>query len=247
MGSPIFFCGIILLGDCMITSVQNKEIKDVIKLKQKKYRDKAKLFILEGEKAYLEALEHNIVKTVYTTLSSFNGEAVVVSEHVMDKLVSYTSNQTIVSVCHFIEEKPITGNALILHKLQDPGNMGALLRSASAFGIKNIILSHTVDLYNGKVLRSAQGFLFSLNVVKQDLPSFKAQNSHSIVFLDVTGERIKDVSLTSPFALVVGNEGHGFDIDDYQLMDQKVTIPTHIESLNVAVAGSIIMYELSKT
>jgi TrmH family RNA methyltransferase len=141
----------------------------------------------------------------------------------------------------------------VLDGVQDPGNLGTILRSAVAFNLTNIILSEdTVDLYNIKTLRSAQGMNFHLNIKRTNLEEyipFLKENGYKIWGTDVTnGIDIKNASKDEKYAIIMGNEGKGMSANIKELCDKfvYVNMNENCESLNVGVCASIIMYELNK-
>ena len=154
----------------IITSLNNEHIKELNKLKEKKYRDQEGLFLLEGEHLVIEALKHNTIEELIvledTSFESDNIKTTIVSKEVMKKLSSMDSYPSVIGVSKKIEEKEMGNKVLILEDIQDPGNLGTMIRSAVAFDIDTIILSpKTVDLYNSKVIRATQGMIFSINIV----------------------------------------------------------------------------------
>ena len=142
---------------------------------------------------------------------------------------------------------------MILDNIQDPGNLGTIIRSAVAFNIDTIVLSNdTVDLYNPKVVRSNQGMMFHVNIIKRNIISFIHElknEGYKIVGTKVTnGHDVRDAKIYSHFALIIGNEGKGISYDVDNLCDEYLYIKmdNNCESLNASVAASILMYEISK-
>ena len=150
--------------------------------------------------------------------------------------------------------KNLVGNrVLILDDIQDPGNLGTIVRSAVAFNIDTIVLSkNTVDLYNPKVIRATQGMIFHINIIEKNLTEFISnlkKNQYKIFSTNVVnGKSIKNVEKGEKFAIIVGNEGKGVSNEVNSLCDEFIYIEMNnkCESLNVAVATSIILYELSR-
>ena len=158
----------------------------------------------------------------------------------------------IIGVCKKKEEKEINGNVLILDGLQDPGNLGTIIRSAVAFNVDTIILSKdTVDLYNPKVVRSTQGMNFHINIIRRDLEqeiNALKEKGYTVYSTDViNGKNIKNVKVNGKYAIIMGNEGNGVRENIKNLSDEKLYIKmsNDCESLNVGVATSIILYEFS--
>lgn len=240
----------------IITSLENKEIKKYAKLKQKKYRDLDKLFLVEGEHLVREAEKSNhLLKVIVLSDEEYDFESkLVVTEEIMKKLSTLETPPNIIGVCRMIEEKEELGNkVLVLDGIQDPGNMGTMIRSAVAFSTPSIILStSSVDLYNPKVVRATQGMLFHTNIIRRDL-SFEIsklkEDGYSIYTTDVEGgEEIQNIKFQEgeKIALVMGNEGSGVSDSIQFLADKKVYIKMNplVESLNVGVATSILLYEM---
>ena len=144
------------------------------------------------------------------------------------------------------------GNRLIiLDNIQDPGNLGAIIRSSVAFNFDTVVLSkNTVDLYNSKVIRSTKGMLFNINIIVRELESFiKKIDDYVIYGTDVVnGNNIRNEDIQSKVGLVFGNEGRGISDCVKKLCDKFVYIDMNqnCESLNAGVAGSILMYEVNK-
>ena len=216
----------------MISSLTNDFVKYLDKLKLKKYRDIEHKFIVEGEHLVQEAeknelLEKIIVVDGYEYKSKI--ETIVVSEDVMKKVSLLDTPSKVIGLCKMKDEKEIGEKVVILDDIQDPGNLGTIIRSSLAFNIDTIVLSlNTVDLYNPKVIRATQGMLFNINIIRKDL-------------VDVIKDKIK-------YALVVGNEGNGVRDNISLLADTRINININkkVESLNVGVATSIILYELER-
>ena len=239
----------------MIESVDNSRIKEIRKLKEKKYRDQEKLFLVEGEHLVLEAYKSKLLKTVILCNRDIDldVEKIEVSEKVMNTISDMPSKVDIVGVCEIVDNKiSLDSNVLILDGVQDPGNLGTIIRSAVAFNIKNIVLSkNTVDIYNPKVLRGCQGMNFHLNIIRDDLINVikdLKDNNYTIYGTNVVnGVDIKDIKKTGKYAIIMGNEGNGISPEIKKIVKENIYIKIKdVESLNVAVATSIILYELSK-
>lgn len=228
----------------MIESVNNEHIKEVAKLNNKKYRVETGLFIVEGEHLVDMAEEKKLVTEKFVLNEN-------VSLNVMKKMTSLTNVPRVLAVCKKQEEKEIKGNILILDNIQDPGNLGTIIRSAVAFGIDTIVASpDTVDVYNSKVIRASEGAIFNINYIIKDLEEFIPTIKDKYVIHTtnvVNGKEIKDVSKDGLNAIVMGNEGAGVRKCIADLCDDAIYIPMGeaMESLNVAIATSIILYEFS--
>ena len=235
----------------MIRSTSNNTIKTLIKLKQKKYRDEFGSYLIEGEHLVEEAIKAKQVECLISTKEIKSDlPVIIVSNEVMKKISFTKSPQSIMAKCKIKKEKKLVDGKryLILDDLQDPGNIGTLIRTALAFSIDQIILSNNcVDLYNDKLLRSMQGANFHINCIYDDLKTvistLKKNNVKIIGSALENGQDIKEIEISEKMAFIVGNEGNGMNKDILLKCDNigYISIDT-IESLNVAIAGSIMMY-----
>lgn len=240
----------------VIQSLENKHIKNVSKLLVKKYRDDSSLFLVEGEHLVEEAYRnHSLVEVIKCEdcLIDYSVKKTLVTYDILKKLCSTKTPQKIIGVCKKQEEKEIGEKVLILDAIQDPGNLGTIIRSSVAFGIDTIILSmDCVDLYNDKVIRASEGVLFKQNILKRNLEeviSYLKKNHYTIFGTKVDGGTpIGEVDYPDKFAMVMGNEGSGVRDSILSLCDIYLYIPmlNQVESLNVGVATSIILYEMAR-
>ena len=238
----------------IVTSVNNKRIKEYSKLLDKKYRDNSDFFLVEGEHLVKEAYNSNLLEEVICTEKYSNYldiKTTYVTYDVIKKLTDVKTPQEIIGVVRKKKEEDIGSRVLLLDNIQDPGNLGTIIRSSVAFNIDTIILSNdTVDLYNPKVVRSTEGMLFKINIIKKDLNKI-IDELHSDNYI-VYGTRvdndkdIKEVKTKDKFAIIMGNEGNGVKKELLDKCDEYLYIKMNnkCESLNVAVATSIILYEL---
>lgn len=255
-----------------IKSSSNKIIKEVKSLDNKKNRFKKGLFIIEGIRIIEDAIKsHEDIKYILYSDKLFdvkNGKELfnyVENEyetykidHNLFKDISDTENtQGIIAVLsmknHEIKDMIKDGTFIvILDKLQDPGNMGTIIRSADALGASGIIVSKgSVDIYNQKVLRSTMGSLFHMPIVqledtKEVILGLKNNNVKILATTLNHAKYCYDINLKEDIAIVIGNEGNGLDEEICDLSDENIIIPMDgkSESLNVAMASSIIMYEV---
>lgn len=237
-----------------ISSVNNEFIKETAKLKEKKYRDLTNTFLIEGEHLVREAKKCNLIKTIIV-LEDYSYDTdlnkIIVSVEVMKKLSDNPSVPRIMAIVEKKECSRVGNKVLILDRLQDPGNLGTIIRSATAFDFDTLILSDdTVDLYNSKVIRSTQGMLFNINIkrcnIKEEIASLK-EKDYLILGTKVNGgSDVRDYSVNKKFALVIGNEGQGISKDVLDLCEDYlyINMSNRCESLNAGVAASILMYEL---
>ena len=152
----------------MITSQDNEKIKYLIKLKQSKYRKQEQKIIVEGPHLVKEAKALGLVVEAYS-IEEKEGY-IQISDSLMKKIADTDTVVSEIAICKMLDKKELSDKILILDKVQDPGNLGALMRSANAFGFKTIILNvGSVDIYNSKVIRASQGAIFKLNFRYENL------------------------------------------------------------------------------
>lgn len=235
-----------------ITSTSNEKVLAWAKLKMKKYRDIEHIFLVEGENLVSEALKKGIVKEIIATYEThYDVPSFIVNEKIMTKLSMMVTPPKIMAVCSYILPDNIEGRVLLLDRIQDPGNLGTIIRSAVAFNFNTIIVSDdSVDMYNEKVIRASEGMIFHINIIKSDLESMidiLKRNDYKIIGTDVRGGHSIKECKDANYAFIIGNEGSGMSIEVKELCDGFVYIPisSTTESLNAAVAASIIMYEAS--
>ena len=230
----------------IISSVDNPKIKYLCKLNKASFRKKEGKFIVEGKHLVKEARLKNLLIEAYS-IEEKEGY-ITVSDNVMKKITNTDTVVLEIGLCSMIQKEELTDKLLILDSIQDPGNMGALMRSAKAFGFNTIILGNgSVDIYNDKVIRASQGAIFKLNFINASLPEFiKSLNGYSVYGTNVVnGIPLENVKKSPKMALVLGNEGNGISKEVFDVIEKNIYIPMDdTESLNVAVAGGIIMYSL---
>ncbi|MBE6147543.1 MAG: RNA methyltransferase [Firmicutes bacterium] len=242
----------------IITSLENPRIKKYIRLKDKKYRDEFNEFIVEGEHLVKEAYKAGLVKEIILEIDdfcSYDCPKVLVTKEIIKKISTLDCPVSILALCQKKKmDSSYCNRLLLLDKIQDPGNLGTIIRSSKAFDVDTIVLGdNSVDLYNPKVVRSTQGMLFHMNIISKNLEEFipllKKENI-LIYGTSVDGGKVVS-SLTKEekekYALVMGNEGNGVSKEVLDLCDKYLYIPMNeeVESLNVAIATSILLYELN--
>ena len=243
----------------LITSVDNKKVKKYVSLKNSKERKNEGLFLVEGMHMCYEANKCGLLVDLIVledTDISFNyaGEITYVTNNVLKKISNLTNPTNVIGVCRIIDNNEIVGNhILILDDVQDPGNIGTIIRSSKAFNIDTIILSNnSCDIYNDKVLRSTQGMIFNTNIIYGDLLDIiprLSDNGYTILSTNVSnGEDVRGVKVNK-YALIMGNEGNGVHEEIQKLCDKNLYIKMNdeCESLNVGVATSILLYELDRS
>lgn len=239
----------------LITSVNNEKVKELVKLKEKKYRDKMELFFIEGLDIIDEAYKKGLLKELYIIEGYDNPykdiSCINVSNEVMKKISDMESISPYFGVCNYLAEDIIGKRILILDNIQDPGNLGTLIRSAVAFNFDTIVVSKdTVSLYNPKVIRSTKGMLFKINIIVRDICDFiDTLDGYCIYGTKVTdGVDVASIEEQEKIALVIGNEGKGVSEEVLDKCNKYlyISMNNECESLNASVAGSILMYEVNK-
>lgn len=233
-----------------IKSNQNPKVKFWLSLKNKKSRDQNQCFLIEGNHLIQEARKHNLL--IETISINEDGSDFIITKEIMKKISSQETISAQAAVVKYLTPQDIKGQVLILDALQDPGNLGTIIRSAVAFGFTTVILScDSVDLYNPKVIRSTVGMLFNINVIRTNLkdiiPTLK-EKGYLIVATDVKeGQNIKNLA-SNKLAIIIGNEGKGINKDIKKMATSlvKINMNKACESLNAAVAATILMYEVSQ-
>lgn len=237
------------------TSINNPKIKNLSKLKEKKFRDKENLYIIEGEHLVREAIKRDLIKEIFVIENSdleFNNVNYV-SKEVMKYITNLDSIPSVIGLAHKEKPKEIGNKIVILENVQDPGNIGTIIRSAVAFNIDTIILTKgCADVYSPKVLRATQGMIFHINIINEEIENIidklKEKNIKILGTKVDNGKSLKTIEKLDKFAIIMGNEGKGIkketldNCDEYIYIDMNETC----ESLNVGVATSIILYELDK-
>lgn len=244
-----------------IHSAKNPQVKNWKKLLTKKEREKTGTFLVEGFHLVEEALKAGVVleliigeETELPQRWNYGSIPVtLVTKEIIESLADTETPQGILAVCEEPRfQEGLQGKKfLLIDSVQDPGNLGTMIRTADAAGVDAVVAGvGCVDIYNAKVLRSAQGSHFHLPVMKANLFETieKLKNENIPVYGTAleNGVEFKSVSPSSAFALIVGNEGSGVDKEILKETDKNLYIPIlgKSESLNVAVAAGILLYYL---
>lgn len=245
-----------LVIDMIYTSIHNEKIKFFRELNNQKKKDEFDLFLVEGEHLVEEATKAGFLREIIVLENEkYNYE--YPTYYVNDKVMKYISNlesiPNIIGICDKSLNNNIGNKILILDNIQDPGNLGTIIRSAVAFNIDTIIMSKdTAYLFNSKVVRASQGMIFYINFIIADLEEViknLKEKGYKIWATNVnSGKSLKNVEIVEKFAIIMGNEGKGVSKTILDLSDDFLCIDmnSNCESLNVAVATSIILYELNR-
>ncbi|MCI5726195.1 MAG: RNA methyltransferase [Clostridium sp.] len=252
----------------VIESKDNSTFKEVRKLKERKNRKKLSKYIIEGSRLVEEAFKSNtpieslffekdsadkIIEDRFRKYSFDNIKVYYASKEIIKELSSTEEPQGIIAVAKMKRHnfKDDGKFYLLCDKVQDPGNMGTIIRTAHAANVDGIILTKgTVDIYNDKVIRATMGSIFYVPIVIDEEDNSELRRlidkGFSLVATSLEGNKnFFEEKLTGNIIICVGNEGNGVSDEIYRLADKKVKIPMpgNAESLNVSVAASIIMYE----
>lgn len=245
----------------VITSTKNKWVRYVQKLHKPRQRKRQQQFILEGWHLVEEALNANATLCmVFVEASQWERTQAwplscpvhAVSSSVLKAMADTPTPQGIIAVVQMLEQpelETIGGSVLVLDRVQDPGNVGTMIRTADAAGYDAIVLSHdSADLYNAKVLRSTQGSLYHLPIIYTDLDEWIPQwlMKGTLYGTELNEEAVdyRTLSPTGNFAVIMGNEGQGVRSELLAQTTQNVYLPMRgqAESLNVAVATGILLF-----
>lgn len=235
-----------------IESVNNEYVKELAKLKNKKYRDAKKMFLVEGYHLVNEAKEKLVEVLIVDEKDKIEGiENILVNKEIIKKISTTDSPQPIIGICKYFEESnnDYGKKIVVLDDLQDPGNVGTIIRSALGFGVDSVVLSNnSVDIYNEKVIRATQGAIFKVKVFRENIINTieKVKNEGIKVYGTAleNGNNLNSFEKINQYCLVLGNEGNGVSKEILDICDKNIFIEMNkeLESLNVAIAGAIIMH-----
>jgi TrmH family RNA methyltransferase len=233
--------------------LSKNKIKLIRSLQAKKNRDSESFFVVEGEKMVEELLRDNpaLVEFVVTTLnnSSFD-RCYQADERSMKEISSLKTPSSLLAVVRKLEVSTSTSNfVLALDGIQDPGNLGTIIRTADWFGVDRIVCSlDTVDCYNPKVVQATMGSIFRVAVEYTDLTEFLASSELPIYGALLNGKNLYETELQIPSILLIGNEGKGISPSAQAHIDHPVFIPSYgkAESLNASMATGILLAEFRR-
>ena len=238
------------------SSKQNALIKEIASLKDKKYRNKLRLYVAEGIKMVNEAINSGVsikyvvaVSNIVNEIQQGDYTLIEVTPEVFSYISDETTPQGALAVLNITNKEvlPPKNNALILDGVSDPGNMGTIIRTANAFGYTDLYLINCVDPYSNKAVRASMSGIYFVNVYKTDLQTcLKALSGVEIIVADMGGENLDNFTTNKKHCIVVGNEANGVSKEVKAVANKVVGIPmlANSESLNVAVASAIMMYKL---
>ncbi|KFF74534.1 RNA methyltransferase [Chryseobacterium sp. P1-3] len=232
-------------------------IKVLQSLDKKKFRQKYNLFLVEGNKIICELFNSNFkVKEILSTdpqkLDRTDIPVTHISENELKKISFLKTPKDSVAVCYLAQEQKTEDKdiQLVLDGIQDPGNLGTIIRLADWFGIEQIICSEdTVDFYNPKVIQATMGSFTRVNIVYTNLVEYLSQTENVNIGTDMDGENIYTFERPEKINLILGNEGNGMRPETEELLQKSISIPRFgksrsTESLNVSMAAGIILGQL---
>ena len=241
----------------MVTSKDNELIKKCIDLQNKKYSRLENKCLVESIKLVKEVYEKGLVDVVLVTkqklelVSNFKCKIEIINDKLAKHISSTVTTDGVFAIAKLPNSNQVNyKKCLVLDRIQDPSNLGAIIRSACAFGFDTIFTINSVYPFTPKAIRSSMGYVFNVNFVEVDynkLEEIKSNNNIKFYAADMGGEIIDDIQLGSEnIALIIGNEGQGIDKELRKIADKIVAIPmqNNVESLNASVSASIIMYFL---
>ena len=236
----------------LITSKDNSKIKHVRKLLNRKDSLSEGLFIIEGENLVEEAIKNNLLVELYILDgidNRFSFECNYVTLDVMKSISNLSSTPRIIGISKYINKSKLGSRIVLLDEVQDPGNVGTIIRNCVAFGIDTLVLSkNSVNPYNEKVLRSKGGMIYNINIIIDDLENvieeIKSKN------IKVYGTSLKSsvgletIEKSEEYAIIFGNEGNGISSKILSKCDKNIRIDMSksCESLNVSVSSGIVLY-----
>ncbi len=228
-------------------------VKYYKKLREKKYILEYNKYVVEGEHLVEEASKSGVLESIIVGEENkydFNVPVEILSCKDIKSISLLNSVPNIMGVVRLKVDNVIKGKKIIiLDDVQDPGNIGTIIRSALAFNVDTVVLSEgSVSLYNDKMIRSSEGTIFKMNVVRMNtelaIEKIKS-NGIKVYYADMAGKEELDSLELDSYALVLGSEGQGISDKVKRLADSSISVPINndCESLNVACCGAIIMYK----
>lgn len=240
-------------------ALPKNQLKLITSLSQKKYRTKHNLFIAEGVKVVNELLNSTlIVDTIFAIddleIDYLEENIVRITEQELKKISNLKSPNQVLGLFQIPDEKPILdeGLSVVLDDINDPGNLGTIIRLCDWFGIQQLICSkNTVDCYNQKVVQASMGSLTRVAISYVDLVDYLSSTKKSSFIADMDGDNIYKTELPKEANIIMGNEANGVSKSVRELVQYKISIPRfgdvkETESLNVATATAILLSEFRR-
>lgn len=243
----------------MITSRNNDLIKKCIKIKEKKYSKAESLCLVQSIKIVSQLYIKNMLECILVTEDKYDlvklysrTKIEIISNSIASELSDSVSNDGVFAICRIPSNRASVdySRCLVLDKIQDPSNLGSIIRSAYAFGFKTIFSIDSVYPFSYKGIRSSMGYIFDVDFIDTDYNEFleyKKSNNITLLSADLDGEIVdKDYQIAGNIALIIGNEGNGVSDQMSKMADKIISIPmkNDVESLNASVSAGILMYLL---
>jgi len=238
--------------------LSKNQLKLITSLSQKKYRSKHGLFIAEGMKVVKELLTSSIeLFSLYATeeIDEFEDcEVQIISDRELKRISNLKTPNKVLGIFKIPDQRAYVdaGLVLVLDSIQDPGNLGTIIRLCDWFGIEQLVCSNeTVDCYNAKVVQSTMGSLTRVHIIYTDLTPILKNTTRPIYGALLDGENIYQSQLAKDAILIIGNESNGISNEVMKCVTNKITIPRfgklqQTESLNAATATAIIVSEFKR-
>ena len=252
--------------------ITNNQTKLLISLKQKKYRQEYGYFVVEGFKIAEELLTYpspykieklfaleEWIKPNTALIQKANVECIAINESQLERISQLQKPNKVLALCCMAKEKATPADfsslTLALDTINDPGNLGTIIRIADWFGIDNIICSEdTVDLYNSKVIQASMGSFLRVNIYYTNLPKYLKETTLPIYGTFLNGENIYTSKLANPSIIVIGNEANGISDKVAKIIKNRITIPNFradsskgkAESLNAAMSTALVVNEFAR-
>ena len=240
----------------LITSRDNSKIKHIRKLLDKKNSFNEGLFVIEGENLIEEAIKNNLLTELYVLDGypcNYDFDYDNVTLDVMKSISSLSSTTRLIGISKFINKSELGNRIVILDGVQDPGNIGTIIRNSVAFDVDTIVLSKgCVSPYNDKVLRSTGGMIYNINIVISDIESIIEELKKKNIKIYGTSLKssisLQNMPKSDKYAIVFGNEGNGVSEKVLNKCDMNIRIDMNssCESLNVGVSSGIVLYHMYK-
>jgi TrmH family RNA methyltransferase len=241
-------------------SISKNQLKIITSLSQKKYRQKHHLFIAEGKKVVNELLNSSFeIDTLFATdefKTDISSDKIIrILEKDLQKISNLKSSNKALGLFKIPDEKPLKKNGIIivLDAINDPGNLGTIIRLCDWFGVHQVVCSKdTVDCYNQKVVQASMGSLTRVSVRYLDLEPYLQDAELPTFIADMNGANVYQTTLPKEAILVMGNEANGVSDKIKSLINNKISIPRfgeiqETESLNVATATAILLSEFKRS
>lgn len=238
----------------VIISADNKTVKRLTKLKQKKYRDEWREFKVEGKKNVADTFTAcpKLVKLLVLSQSAaefgsnFSGvPTAVLSDTLFDKVCDTQNTQGVIGVCSVPPAVfPKSNSCILLDRVRDPGNVGTILRTATACGY-DVVCNNCADVYSPKVVRSAMSAIVKCNICFDIDPQELKNAGYELIASDMAGKNVFGSTRPDKYCIAVGNEAQGISPEIMALADEVMALPQeNMESLNAAVAAAVMMFAL---